>query len=1484
MNLPTPTLVSAARWILLATSFVAAVASNAVTIPNSPLSVQSSAKPMIMLAMGKDHRMFYEAYNDASDIDGDGTLDIRFKPKILYLGLFDSNVCYTHNNLSDGTGLFTPSSTASGTLKTCSGKWSGNWLNYVTTSRIDALRVVLYGGTREVDTTSSTVLRRAYIPQDAHSWAKEYTSSVVDGFDINKYTPLSQPTAGNRHFFGNLTPNVSTNCATLNNCSESLHPWLSVVLNSNKRVWEWASKERPVLDGSHGGARIDRTVRVEVCTATFKTGCKQYSNGKNKPVGLLHDFGENESTLFGLLSGSYDKNFSGGRLRKVVSSFKNEVDQTTGQFITGTATIVKTIDKLRIRDFNNGSTDGTYRGGFGNVTTIVKEGEHVDWGNPIGEIMYEATRYFAGKGAPTAAFAGATTMDDQIGLPAATWDGPYTATSAAKAPWCARANLLTISDTNISFDSDQLPGVNANFGIGIASDLSGKNIINGSTTNLDVANIAKFITDHESGIIGRKFIGQSGAVYDSAPTPKNVTSLGDVRGLAPEEATKQGSYYAASVAHYAKVNDLQPSLKGNQTIDNFFVALASPLPRIEAKLPNGNVMTLVPFAKSVSGGSPAISNIKGNFQPTNQIVDFYVESIDNDNPKLPANMSVNGGRYQAKFRINFEDVEQGADHDMDAIVQYTVKANADSTLDVQLETIYEAGGIQHRMGYIISGSTNDGIHLVVQDESDQTPYFLNVPPGRSPGYCDKATVPADCKRLPYYKAVAPDTSISNAKFTPSTTSAATFLKDPMWYAAKYGGFVDDSDNPTGLPDDVSKWDKDGDGVPDTYFFVQNPTKLKQSLKDAFESIVRRNSSSSNVVSNSSQLDSNSQIYQADFESGKWIGDVKSYSITKNGIGTAPLWSARKSLPLWSDRNIYMHTSAGAVVNTKNTAFSALPSSVQTNFSSTVDIYNYIRGDASKEIAKGGGFRNRETPLGDIIHSSPNLDPDSGVFYVGANDGMLHAFNNVSGTETFAFIPGQNQSKLKNLAATNYDTNHNYFVDGDVELGFKTAVTNNTKYLYSLLGRGGKGLFSLNISGTAPNLRWEYTPDGSTSVIPTDAATDKDLGLMIGRPVFAKMNNGKAALLVGNGYNSTDGKAVLYIFILNSDGTLYEVKKLDTGIGGDNGLAGPAFIDTDNDGDADTIFAGDLKGNLWKFDVSNSDASLWSIAYGNKPLFKAVNDLNETQPITAPLYIVKNSVTGVPNSGSYYIFFGTGSYFQTGDANDQKVQSWYGIVDGATEIAARTDLRKRTISTIASVGSSEVRVFSAATNGDMTGKRGWYLDLVDGKYPGERIVTRSRVIPAAKPALLVTSLFPITNDVCVPGGDGFVNLIDPFTGGGIQLDLIDVDNNKKFDAADRVTGQFASSIKTNVGIPTTPIFIPSGGNNSGGSSGPLNLTTGENKRYYDGNGNDVTGKEKDCSGSGQIAYGGSDGRGSLGVACGAGGSLRGRISWREILKD
>ena len=157
-------------------------------ISSTPLHSNQYIAPLTMIVLGRDHSLYYEAYNDSSDLNGDGILDIRYNPDIDYYGYFDSHKCYQY---SHGQHIFEP--TFPSTDKKCQSQWSGNFLNYLTTSRMDALRKVLYGGYRARDTEDQTVIERASIPQDAHSWGKEYTSPAIDGYDIRDYTmvPLS---------------------------------------------------------------------------------------------------------------------------------------------------------------------------------------------------------------------------------------------------------------------------------------------------------------------------------------------------------------------------------------------------------------------------------------------------------------------------------------------------------------------------------------------------------------------------------------------------------------------------------------------------------------------------------------------------------------------------------------------------------------------------------------------------------------------------------------------------------------------------------------------------------------------------------------------------------------------------------------------------------------------------------------------------------------------------------------------------------------------------------------------------------------------------------------------------------------------------------------------------------------------------------------------------------------------------------------------
>ena len=204
-----------------------------------------------------------------------------------------------------------------------------------------------------------------------------------------------------------------------------------------------------------------------------------------KPTGLLQRYGESNRMYFGLITGSYAKNESGGVLRKNIGSIKDELDTNTGQF-TSVNGIISTLNKLRVVGFNYG--DYSYNQNCGWITTrALNEGECRMWGNPIGEMMYEALRYFAGKGAATSGFDySGTTDDNTLGLAKATWKNPYNTTDGFS--YCSKPFMLVLSDIIPNYDSNQVPGTA--FGS-----------YAGNVTGLDAASLANTISTEE-GVSG----------------------------------------------------------------------------------------------------------------------------------------------------------------------------------------------------------------------------------------------------------------------------------------------------------------------------------------------------------------------------------------------------------------------------------------------------------------------------------------------------------------------------------------------------------------------------------------------------------------------------------------------------------------------------------------------------------------------------------------------------------------------------------------------------------------------------------------------------------------------------------------------------------------------------------------------------------------------------------------------------------------------
>lgn len=696
----------------------------------------------------------------------------------------------------------------------------------------------------------------------------------------------------------------------------------------------------------------------------------------------------------------------------------------------------------------------------------------------------------------------------------------------------------------------------------------------------------------------------------------------------------------------------------------------------------------------------------------------------------------------------------------------------------------------------------------------------------------------------------------------------------LWLAGKYGGFVDSNNNDE--PDLDSEWDTDNDGEPDNYVLATRPDLMVASLNSSFDEIEQQTSSASAIATNSTRLDTDSKIYQARFSSSTWTGDLLAYNL-KNSTGAVDSlsWSAADLVPSENNRKIY--SSTGSVASGVVFEYANLDAAQQASITS--DEVDYIRGDQSNE---GVVYRTRPHVLGDIINSDPiytgresfnyySLEMSGvdstyyaylkgitetwqkgvreEVLYVGANDGMLHAFRgegtttspcnpdsqDCEGEELFAYIPKSLISSLTELTQISYD--HRYYVDGtarhgDAYINFDGTGDRWGTALIGVLGAGGKGVFALDVSDP---LNFDST-DVLWDLDDSDLA---DLGYTFSQPSVVKLANGDWGAVFGNGYNSANHEAVLYIVNLETGSV---IKEIHTGVFGDssntNGLSTPIVIDSNDDKVADTVYAGDLKGNMWAFDISAGNTNSWDVAYSqgstSKPLFTACTDdpCTDPQPITSKPQVIK------ADDGSLIILFGTGKFFEVGDNTDtSQVQSYYGIQDDGAVVAGRGDL----------VGQTIIGEFSAADTGldyntrvtsdtgvDLSIKDGWYIDFDSSSYPGERVIANSLVRSGR---IIFPTLVPET-DACSYGGTSWLMELDAQTGSRLTISPYDLNGDGVIDTNDMVgidtnndnqidTYVVASGKESTVGIIKTPGVISTGDDEkkyTSGSSGNIEVTT------------------------------------------------------------
>jgi type IV pilus assembly protein PilY1 len=491
------------------------------------------------------------------------------------------------------------------------------------------------------------------------------------------------------------------------------------------------------------------------------------------------------------------------------------------------------------------------------------------------------------------------------------------------------------------------------------------------------------------------------------------------------------------------------------------------------------------------------------------------------------------------------------------------------------------------------------------------------------------------------------------------------------------------------------------------------------------------------------------------------------------------------------------------------------------------ILEFLRGNRLKEGDKLGKLRQRVSALGDfadsgaVIIGKPSApyrdadDPGYGAFkaslagratriYAGANDGMLHVFDDATGNETWAYIPSvlfrgglAGGDVSAGLGALAYQDGglppfkHHYFVDGtvrvlDVNFAAETAGQDWRSLLVGGLGKGGAAYYALDVTdpgaitteaAAATKVLWEFKP--------------ADMGYSYGRPVITKTRafGGAWVVVLATGYNNPSGVGKLY-FVRASDGTL--LKTMSTGVGSPgspSGLAHPSGYTKDYHNQlAEQIYAGDLMGNLWRFDVSDANPGNWTVGQ----LGLLVDSANQPQPVTTPPQIEVDISNGVDR----WVFVGTGKLYDDSDQVDLQQQTFYAIRDGTADAPWPLPALPNSRST----AGMELITNVAAQDFGLTGKpaKGWYDDLPIG----QRIV----VPPVAALSIAAYIGTSAQTDPCLTGLQATVFGRDYATG---KSDLTDAGGNvvESISIAEGGVGLEIVSLSTAAGgIPDIRIVI------------------------------------------------------------------------------
>ncbi|WP_237068693.1 PilC/PilY family type IV pilus protein [Microbulbifer guangxiensis] len=633
-----------------------------------------------------------------------------------------------------------------------------------------------------------------------------------------------------------------------------------------------------------------------------------------------------------------------------------------------------------------------------------------------------------------------------------------------------------------------------------------------------------------------------------------------------------------------------------------------------------------------------------------------------------------------------------------------------------------------------------------------------------------------------------------------------------------------------------------------YIYASNSEALQGAFRSILTDIFSKVGASSAASFNSTSLSNSAVVYLASYNSESWSGGLVAQEMNADGtLKPGEKWRAEDILDDLKpeDRLILTYKGGKGVSFTDTVLGSESPDILDQDLGADDGLAEkrlaYIRGVRASET-DGTNFRRRATRLGDIVHSTPtfvgvpNFDyPNSepfgsglapyskfvesqsarkSVVYVGANDGMLHGFDAESGEELIAYVPELLISAAQKEGLhylTSQDYGHKYYVDLTPTVADVFFDDEWHTVLVGGLGAGGKGYFMLDITDPA-----DFSAENAESIVLDEfGADDPDMGLSFSRPKIALLNNDRWAAIFGNGYNSDSGEAVLYVYYFDNG----DVLRLRTGKGtvdDKNGLSTPSLADVDGDGVVDRVYAGDVQGNLWTFDLCDTDSIVckdWEDV-SEEPLGELLFSTGG-EPITSAPRIARNTDKSGNNSLSpnLLVLFGSGQYLNGSDLLDTKGTAYYGVWDKGHRGLDSSDLAIRSI--VLDSGLRRV----AGSPVDWSTQYGWKIPLSNGSgeigdstvIGGERVVTESLLLGSV---LFFNTAIPSTA-VCSSGGTGYLMSVDFRSGLAPRVPVFDANNDGVIDDADKgFVGELPSSLGNigndsvggEPGIPTAPAVV------------------------------------------------------------------------------